>query len=557
MGSTGRGADLIVKANLSSFGLALSEKTESQDAFAVQTWNELVIAVMADGVGDSQYARESATKIVAALTDNFKSRPRSWSIPKALEEFTRLLNRSLYQESIARFDTQEMLSTLSAVVIEGHKLYGLNVGDTRVYLLHQGKLRQLSQDHVEPDPQLSHALTRAMGMEPDVVPHGFEHSLAEGDMLLLCTDGVHQVLPEAEIAQSLRARIGARSIIASARQHATPENLDDMSAIVIEILALEQSQATNPARLEVIEELKRGQIIDSYTLLEPLQASERTWTARAQTGQSVVLKFAPLAARDNETVLNQFVREIWNVTRLEAEFFPKAFLPENSRYLYYGMDLIAAPTLKQFLAQERLPIDGAIALGLFLLEVCQYLLRFDLIHGDIKPENILVLKQPSGLAFKLVDFGSMNEIFSVTSRAGTPSYLAPERFQGAASSERTEIFSIGVTLYLALTRQFPFGEIEPFQSPVFNEVKKPTTKNPNIPPWLEAVLLRATAATPENRYLNYSEMRFDLTHPEKVKPFRFPNTPLIERNPLLFYKTGFYLLLILTVYLLFRLFGGH
>ena len=59
----------------------------------------------------------------------------------------------------------------------------------------------------------------------------------------------------------------------------------------------------------------------------------------------------------------------------------------------------------------------------------------------------------------------MTEFFSVTSRAGTASYLAPERFQEAPISERTEIFAIGVTLFEALTQAFPFGEIERFQTP--------------------------------------------------------------------------------------------
>ena len=81
------------------------------------------------------------------------------------------------------------------------------------------------------------------------------------------------------------------------------------------------------------------------------------------------------------------------------------------------------------------------ALAKFLLSASQFLLGFDLVHGDLKPENILVLKRGDTLDFKLIDFGSISEIFSVTSRAGTLSYLAPERFHAAPISERTEIYA--------------------------------------------------------------------------------------------------------------------
>lgn len=260
-----------------------------------------------------------------------------------------------------------------------------------------------------------------------------------------------------------------------------------------------------------------------------------------------------LQARDNEAVHSQFVREIWTATRLQADYFARAFVPEGQQLLYYVQEYHAVPTLKHVVSENPLDIPEAVALARFLLNASQFLLRFDLVHGDLKPENILVLKRGAALDFKLIDFGSISEIFSVTSRAGTPSYLAPERFHAAPISERTEIFAVGVILHETLTRAFPYGEIEPFQTPAFTARKRPGLLNPNLPPWLESVILRATAAKPEDRYLNYSEMKFDLDNPEKVSPWFHRNAPLLERNPLLFYKIGFFLLLALNLYLLLRL----
>ena len=89
----------------------------------------------------------------------------------------------------------------------------------------------------------------------------------------------------------------------------------------------------------------------------------------------------------------------------------------------------------------------------------------------------------------------------------------------------------------------PYGEIERFQTPRFRAAKRPSGLNPNLPPWLESVLMRALAIRPERRYLNYSEMKFELDHPDQVSAFYAENLPLLERNPLGFYKVGFYVLL--------------
>ena len=67
------------------------------------------------------------------------------------------------------------------------------------------------------------------------------------------------------------------------------------------------------------------------------------------------------------------------------------------------------------------------------------------------------------------------------------------------------------------------------------------------------MLLRAIARDPQRRHQNYSELAFELSHPEKVAPFHDAEAPLLERNPLLFYKTGFFILLATTLWLLIKL----
>ena len=292
-------------------------------------------------------------------------------------------------------------------------------------------------------------------------------------------------------------------------------------------------------------------MVDGYELVRPFQQSDRVWLA-TKDGQRWTLKFAPVEARTSEAILHLFIKETWNATRLRGEYFVAALLPERTAH-YYVMEFIEAPSLRSLLKARALAVDEAVALGRFLLDASQHLVRFELVHGDIKPENILVLTGYDQIGFKLIDLGSATEIFSITSRAGTASYLAPERFHQAPISERTEIFAIGVTLYEALTRAFPYGEIERFQTPVFHAAKAPT----RLQPQSSAVVgirhparHRGRSRTPLPALLRGGASIWLIRSGSSRSSHESGNR---ELNPLRFYRTGFFLLLAATLYLLVKL----
>jgi serine/threonine protein phosphatase PrpC len=545
-----------MKVNVTSHVLA-REPNEGADACLWRIDGETVIAALADGAGGARVGAEASRRIVESLVTNYTARPRAWSPQRALCEFARIINETLYRESLSRFESPELVSTLSVAVLEGDRLYGLNVGDSRVYLSRAGSLRQLSEDHVDPD--LAHVLNRAMGLAPEVQPHWFETEIKDGDLALLCSDGVSNVIADDQLAEQLRSRVSARVLVQHAREHAAPELLDDMCAVVIDITKPGKLCSVRSLALAIPEKLKRSDIVDGYELARPFAGSDRVWLA-AKDGRRWTIKFAPTAAAEDEEILARFIKEGWNAERAaEAapEYFVGASTPEHASARYYVQEFIEAPSLKAMLKVRALGIDETIALGKFLAAASERLLALNLVHGDLKPENLLVLSDYARLRFKLIDLGSAAEIFSVTSRAGTASYLAPERFHGAPISERTEIFAIGVTLYQALTRRLPHGEIERFQTPVFHPAKSASLLNPNVPAWLEHVIARALSIDPARRYQHYSEIAFDLANPDRVEPFFRKDAPLLERDPLAFYRGGFWLLLAATVFLLFRLLTVH
>ncbi len=525
--------------HISGHAVARRDGKPCEDAWAARERDGITVAALADGISASREGGIAARRAVDMLVDYCLSRPRSWSARRALAEFTTQINRHLHAESMERHGTPELACTLSAILIEGGRLYGCNVGDSPVFHWRRGRLQPLAETHTLAQPGFDHVLTRALGLEAAVDPYFFESELVEGDLVLLCSDGVTSALAETRVLELLSRRPTARTIVNAARDVAegNEELRDDASAVVIDVIDIGDASATARQRLEVIDVLRPGDAIDGHRLLRPLVDSTRVWLAEDPARAKVVLKFPPREAADTEALRDAFVREAWNATRLVSPDLVRAWTLPAPALHCYAMEFIDAPTLRAVLAQGKLAVEEARELGEFLLRVGEFLVRHDLAHGDLKPENILVRRGAEGTMFRLLDLGSAAELFSVRSRAGTASYLAPERFRGAALSERTEIFAIGVTLYEALTGTFPYGEIERFQTPRFDQApRRPTRLNAAIPPWLESVVLHAIEAEPERRYQHFSEMAYDLANPLRVAAHYRKDAPLLERNPLLFFK---------------------
>jgi len=132
----------------SGFTLAKKKELKGDDFYDVKTIGNLTIAVVCDGVGSADEGAQAAKRTTNYLINNFKIRPKTWSIEKSIKTFIKSINSILYQESQINYERSELVTTLTIVVIEGGRLYGANVGDSRVYLHRDSVLTQLSNEHV-------------------------------------------------------------------------------------------------------------------------------------------------------------------------------------------------------------------------------------------------------------------------------------------------------------------------------------------------------------------------------------------------------------------------
>lgn len=532
----------------SGFSLAKGKELKGDDFYEIKQLEDMTIAVLCDGVGSATEGAKAAQKVTQHIINNFKNMPKAWSIEKALKEFIKSINSILYSLSIQEYERVEYITTLTVCVIKGNRLYGANVGDSRIYLLRNEILTQLSYDHNEEG--FDNVLSNAIGIEKDVEIYYFENNLEKNDKILMCSDGLYSLMSSDMLSK--HTINGAYHIVKKASSLANDNLPDDTTAIILEVIDEDYVEIMKNLNLIIPEKLKVGDIFDGYKLLLSLISNDRTWICK-KNNQEYVIKFAPVEAIDNEAILDLYVKEAWNAKRLKAGFFPKSFIPKQRTARYYVMTKLDGINLKEYLKKRKLSIEDTIILAKTLISMSEYLLKFNLVHGDIKPENIIVIQRDGKRIFKIIDFGSITEIFSINNKAGTPSYLAPERFIGNSINEKTEIFSIGVTMYESLCGSFPYGEIEPFQTPTFGNAKQPQKINNNIPNWLNTIILRAISVDESLRYETYSHIRFELENPTKVEPFFDKTIPLFERNPEKTCRYAMLILLFINVYLLFKL----
>ncbi|MFL5803914.1 MAG: protein kinase domain-containing protein, partial [Roseiflexaceae bacterium] len=172
---------------------------------------------------------------------------------------------------------------------------------------------------------------------------------------------------------------------------------------------------------------------------------------------------------------------------------------------YIVMEYVEGSDLKALLARSGpLPVEQAVPIAEAVAHGLSAAHRVGLVHRDIKPQNIIV--GPGGQV-KITDFGIAKSALSTAMTEtgvtfGTADYISPEQARGQPATPRSDIYSLGVTLYEMLTGRLPFigdGSIAVAMQHVAAEPPPPRMINPRIPPALEALVLRAMSKEPESR----------------------------------------------------------
>jgi Serine/threonine protein kinase len=217
--------------------------------------------------------------------------------------------------------------------------------------------------------------------------------------------------------------------------------------------------------------------------------------------------------------------------RVRSHYFPEVLPLPARNFLYFAIRYYDGASLQQRLdSGHYFSPSEVVTLGIRVLKGLSALHRLDIVHRDLKPDN---LHQDGDGKLRILDLGVARcptlDVREADAQPGTPSYMAPELFAGNEATVSSDLYATGVTLYHLLTRKYPYGEIEPFQHPRFGEPAPPVRHRPDIPPWLENVLLKAVARDADKRFETAEEMLIALERGE-ANPLLRRRTPLVERS---------------------------
>ena len=201
---------------------------------------------------------------------------------------------------------------------------------------------------------------------------------------------------------------------------------------------------------------------------------------------------------------------------------------------YIVMELIDGITLKQYMEKKGiLNWKETLHFAIQIAKALEHAHSRGIVHRDIKPHNVMVLKNGS---VKVADFGIarvMSKSNTLTKEAlGSVHYISPEQAKGGRVDSRSDLYSLGVVMYEMITGRPPFDGESPVAVAIQHingGAKMPSTLNPNIPGGLEQIIMKAMAHDPANRYVNATAMLYDMDEFRKEPSMLFDyNTPPID-----------------------------
>jgi len=207
--------------------------------------------IVADGVGGHQAGDVASMMTVEIVQQRYYADP-SPDVASSLIAAIQTASQKIDQESAARSERRGMSTTVTAVVLRGTELTVANVGDSRTYLIHQGQMRQVTNDHSWVEEQVRGGLitreeaakhpqrniiTRSLGGNREVEVDIFEERMGPGDSVLLCSDGLSNMVLDQEIAaivsEGWKAEAVVNELIELAKQRGAPDNV---TAVLLNIV---------------------------------------------------------------------------------------------------------------------------------------------------------------------------------------------------------------------------------------------------------------------------------------------------------------------------------
>lgn len=444
-------------------------------------------------------ARDAAQLAVHSFAEGYFGAQRTLSPRRAAAVSLISFNRWLAGQMQGGVVRHPVPVSLSALLLQHRRVAIVQIGACQVFRLRGGVLTPLIRPHLRLGE--GGQPSRALGLEDDLALAFHEDEAEPGDILLLLAGGGPPELVYGALSPLASVPFADVEVLAARVLAMLPGPGKSVMALQVNAVpAAEGDASAHLADLPIRPPPKEGDVWDDFSIGRTLFRGRYTIVKAAtdkRGGQEVALKIPLKSMLQDEVFTAGFMREAWIGTAVRSACVVRYIdvPPARRSCLYLVMPLYRGETLEARLNRPPyVNLPEGVGIALKLCEAIADLAAIQVIHRDIKPDNVML---PEGRGeLKLLDLGlaflpGIDAADSVKP-GGTIRYMAPELLRGSPASPRTEVYALGVTLYRMFSGgPFPFGQRETL----------PLAKmRPDLPRWLGEVLASALAARPEERF---------------------------------------------------------
>lgn len=272
--------------------------------------------------------------------------------------------------------------------------------------------------------------------------------------------------------------------------------------------------------------LAPGDTIDGFRLdrqLEPGGMADFWRVSHEGIALPLIMKIPLLRRGEDPLTIVGFEQEQMILGRLSGPHVPRFIAAGDFEQPYIVMEYVAGQSLMRRIDRGTLPADEVARIGALVADALHDIHQQHVIHLDLKPGNII---QRDNGTVVLIDFGLSRNLQlpdligeEFDSPVGTGAYVAPEQVRRGRNDPRSDIFGLGVILYVLATGEYPFGQPEresEWRRRLWRDPFPPRWWNKDVAPWLQEIILRCLEINPDARYETAAQLRFALQHPDDV-----------------------------------------
>ena len=287
----------------------------------------------------------------------------------------------------------------------------------------------------------------------------------------------------------------------------------------------------------IIFMLRKGMFLaDRYEIIEQIGTGGMSDVYKAKChklNRFVAIKVMKSEFSEDKTFVSKFRAESQSVAGFTHPNIVNVYDVGDENGIYYiVMELVEGITLKKYIEKRgRIPFKEAVSIAIQVANGLDAAHKHNIVHRDIKPQNIIISKEGK---VKVTDFGiakvASSSTINSSSTMGSVHYISPEQARGGYSDARSDLYSLGITIFEMITGTVPFdgdSTVAVAVQHIQDEIPAPSTVTDDIPLSIDRIVLKLTQKRPDRRYQTAAELITDLK-----KSLVMPDTDFVVMAPL-------------------------